>query len=104
LGDVQLFPQAGEDEHRSDARGVDAGSVALAVRVEYHDGLGEACPGLQERLELSVFLKLIESSQRGDNVLFCFSILPAVLDNLEINPLAGFLLSEKHGDTPFMPP
>ena len=79
-------------------------SIALAMSIEHHDGLGEACTGLQESIELSVFLKLIESTEGGNDVLFRFSFFPVVLDNLQINAFAGFLLPEKHSDTPFMPP
>ena len=101
VGDVQLFPQSAEDKCRSDARGAHAGSVALAVRVEYHDGFGESRTGLQQRLKLSVFLQSIKSSERGDDVLLCSSVFPTVLDNLQIDALPGLFLSEKHGDTPY---
>ena len=66
--------------------------------VKHHDGFREACAGQQQGIQPSVLLKLIQSSERGNDVLLGLPVFPAVFDDLQIDTLAGFLLPEKHGD------
>ena len=78
-------------------RVVMVGSCPLGVSGEQEDGLGEASARDQQGVELAGLLELIESSQRGDDPLARSSVLPAVLDDLEVGAGAGLLGAEEHG-------
>jgi hypothetical protein len=80
----RFLPEPLEDEGRSDASGGDGGELSLGVSREQQDGLGQSSPRSQQGIELSALLELIESSQGGDDPLSGASLLPAVLDDLEV--------------------
>ena len=79
-----LLPESLEDQGGPDASGGDGGELPFGVGREQQYGLGQACPRGQEGIESSVLLELIESSQGGDDPLSGASVLPAVLDDLEV--------------------
>ena len=79
-----LLPEPLEDQGGSDAPGGDGGELSLGVGREQEDGLGQPCPRDQQGVELSGLLELIESPQRGDDPLAGSSVLPAVLNDLEV--------------------
>ena len=61
-----------------------------------HAGLGKLCPALQQAIELAVALQLIEPPDGSDDTLPAPAFFPVILDDLEINVIAGTLLAEKH--------
>ena len=79
-----LLPESLEDQGRPDALGGDGGKLPFGVGREQQYGLGQACPRDQEGIELTGLLELIESSQGDDDPLSGASVLPAVLDDLEV--------------------
>jgi len=79
-----LSPEPLEDEGRSDAQGGDGGDLSFGVRREEKDRLSQAGSRDQEGVELSCLLELIESPECGDDALSRASVLPAVLDDLEV--------------------
>ena len=79
-----LLPESLEDQGGADASGGDVGELSLGVGREQEDGLGESCPRDQQGVELSGLLELSEPSQGGDDPLSGASVLPAVLDDLEV--------------------
>ena len=92
-----LLPEPLEDQGRADAPGGDGGELPLGVRGEQQDGLGQAGARDQQGVELAGLLELIESSEGGDDPLPGSSVLPAVLDDLEVGASAGGLGAEEHG-------
>ena len=96
LRDLEFFPKPGEDQRRSDSPRGDDGRFPLAMCREHHHRLGEIRPRLQQGVELAALGEPIEPSQRGDHPLLASSVLPAVLDDLQIHPLAGLLSTKKH--------
>ena len=92
-----LLPEPLEDEGRSDASCGDGGELAFGVSREQQDGLSQASAGDQESVELSGLLELVESPERGDDALFGSSVLPSILDDLEVGACAGRLGAEEHG-------
>ena len=92
-----LLPETLEDEGGSDASGGDGRELSLGVSGEEEDGLGQPCARDQQGVELATLLQLVESSQGGDDPLAGPSVLPAVLDDLEIGAWAGGLGAEEHG-------
>ncbi len=93
----RLFPAPREDQGRSDASGADGGELTLGVSGEQEDGLGQAGARDQQGVELAGLLELLEASQSGDDPLPWSSILPAVLDDLEVGAGSGGLGAEGHG-------
>src|SRR5664279_239984 len=91
-----LAPEPLENEGRPDAACGDDRDLSLGERREEPDRLGETRARDQEGVELPGLLELIEPPQRGDDALPWSSILPAVLDDLEVGPCAGRLGAEKH--------
>jgi hypothetical protein len=83
-----LLPEPLEDQNGSDASGGDGGEMAFGVGREEEDGLGESCARDQQGVELSGLLELVESPERGDDPLLGSSVLPAVLDDLEVGASA----------------
>jgi hypothetical protein len=79
-----LLPESLKDQGRPDAPGGDGGESSLGVGREQQYGLGQASPRGQQGVESSVLLELIESSRSGDDPLSGTSILPAVLNDLEV--------------------
>jgi hypothetical protein len=79
-----LLPEPLEDQGGPDAACGDGGDLSLGVGREEEDGLGQASAGGQEGVELSGLLELVESPECGDDPLFGSSVLPAVLDDLEV--------------------
>ena len=92
-----LLPEPLEDQGGSDAPGGDGGELPLGVGREEEDGLGEAGARDQQGVELSGLLELVESPECGDDPLPGSSVLPAVLDDLEVGASAGLLGAEEHG-------
>ena len=97
LAAAGLLPEPLEDQGGSDASGGDGGELALGVSREEQDGLSEASTRDQQGVELSGLLELIESPEGGDDPLAWSSVLPAVLDDLEVGASAGLLGAEEHG-------
>ena len=97
LRDVQFLPKPSEDQRRPDARGTDGRRLALAMRRQDHHGFSELGPRLEQAVELSAFLQLIQASHGGDDPLFAAAFFPAILDDLQIDVFAGTFLSEEHG-------
>jgi hypothetical protein len=64
---------------------------------EEEDGLSEAGARDQEGIKLSGLLELVESPEGGDDPLAGPSVLPVVLDDLEVGACSGGLGSEEHG-------
>jgi hypothetical protein len=93
----RLLPEPLEDQSGSDAAGGDGRELSLGVRREEEDGLGEAGPRDQQGIELAGLLEVIEPPQGGEDPLAGPSVLPAVLDDLEIGAWAGGLGTEEHG-------
>ena len=93
----RLLPEPLEDQGGSDAAGGDGRKLSLGVSGEEEDGLGQASARDQQSVELSTLLELVESSQGGDDPLSWSSVLPAVLDDLEVGAWAGGLGAEEHG-------
>ena len=79
-----LSPEPLEDEGGSDAAGGDGGELPFGVSREEEDGLGEAGARDQEGVELPGLLELVETAECGDDPLTRSSVLPAVLDDLEV--------------------
>ncbi len=71
--------------------------VALPMRGEHHHGFGELGPRLQQAVELAALLQLIQPSHGGDDALLAAAFFPAVLDDLQIDVVAGSFLAEEHG-------
>ena len=92
-----LLPEPLEDQGGSDAAGGDGGELPLGVSREQQDGLSQAGARDQQGVELSGLLELVESPQGGDDPLSWSSVLPAVLDDLEVGACAGGLGAEEHG-------
>ena len=92
-----LLPEPLEDEGGADAPGGDGGELPLGVGREQQYRLGQACPRGQESIELAGLLELIEPPESGDDPLPGASVLPAVLDDLEVGASAGVLGAEEHG-------
>ena len=92
-----LLPEPLEDQGGSDAAGGDGGELPLGVSREEQDGLGQASARDQQGVELSGLLELVESPEGGDDPLPGSSVLPAVLDDLEVGACAGLLGAEEHG-------
>ena len=92
-----LLPEPLEDQGGSDAAGGDGGELPLGVGREQQDGLSQASARDQQGVELSGLLELVESPQGGDDPLPWSSVLPAVLDDLEVGACSGRLGAEEHG-------
>ena len=75
----------------------DGGRIAAAMGSEDQGGLGELGAGLQQAVELSALLQLVEPPDGGDDPLSAAAVLPAVLDDLQIDVRAGSFLAEEHG-------
>ena len=95
-----LLPEPLEDEGRADAAGVDGRELALGVSGEDEDARAKRAPESEQGIELAGLLELIESPQGGDDALPGSSVLPAVLDDLEVGAWAGGLGAEEHGALP----
>ncbi len=67
-------------------------------------GLGQTSTRGQKSIELAAFLELVESAQRGNDPLPRATILPTVLDDLEVGASAGLLGAEEHGALVFETP
>src|SRR5512143_2190688 len=93
----RLSPEPLEDEGGSDAAGGEGRELSLGVSGEEEDGLSQPSARDQQGVELTTLLQLVESSQGGDDPLAGPSILPAVLNDLEIGAWAGGLGAEEHG-------
>jgi hypothetical protein len=91
-----LVPEPLEDQGGSDASGGDGGELPLGMSREEENGLGEAGARDQEGVELTGLLELVESAECGDDPLAWSTVLPAVLDDLEVGACAGFLGAEEH--------
>ena len=92
-----LLPESLEDQGRPDALGGDGGELPLGVSREQQHGLSQAGARDEQGVELSGLLELVESSQSGDDPLPGSSVLPTVLDDLEVGTTAGRLGAEEHG-------
>jgi hypothetical protein len=79
-----LLPEPLEDQGGAAAPGGDGGEMAFGVGREEEDGLGESCARDPQGVELSGLLEWVESPERGDDPLLGSSVLPAVLDDLEL--------------------
>jgi hypothetical protein len=95
--DMQFVPEASEDQGRTDALASQGGRVTASVGGENHHGFGEFGAAPQEAVELATAPQLVESSDGGDDALPAATFFPAVLDDLQINVLAGSFLAEEHG-------
>ena len=93
----RLSPEPLEDEGGSDAAGGDGRELSLGVSGEEEDGLSQPSARGEQGVELTTLLQLVESSQGGDDALAGSSVLPAVLNDLEIGAWAGGLGAEEHG-------
>ncbi len=71
--------------------------LPLGMGREQQDGLSQTSARDQEGVKLSGLLQLIESPQGGDDPLPWSSVLPTVLDDLEVGTSSGGLGSEEHG-------
>ena len=91
-----LLPEPLEDKGGTNASGGDGGKLSLGVRREHQDGLSETCPRSHQGIELAGFLEVIESSESSDDPLPGATVLPAILNDLEVGPRAGGLGAKKH--------
>jgi hypothetical protein len=73
-------------------------TLGMSRKQEY--GVGQASARGEQSIELAALLELIESTQGGDDPLPGMTVLPAVLDDLEVRAWAGLLGAEKHGVLP----
>jgi len=92
-----LLPESLEDQGRADASSGDGGDLPPGMSREQQDGLGEPSPRGQQGIELAALPEMIESPQGGDDPLSGASVLPAVLDDLEVGAWSGGLGAEEHG-------
>ncbi len=97
LRNLQFLPKACKDERRSNSARGNNGRFPLAMCREHHHRLGELSARLQQGIELAILAEPIESSKRGDHPLLASSLLPAILDDLQIHAIARLLLTKKHG-------
>src|SRR6516165_2570729 len=92
-----LAPQAFEEQARTEGTGGEYGHAALGLSGQQHQGLGEACAGDEEGIELAAGLELVEPSECGEDVLAGAAVFPAVFDQLQVGAWAGLLGAEEHG-------
>ena len=92
-----LLPEPLEDQRRTDAAAGGGRELPLGMVGQHQDRLGQAGAGDEQSIELPAFLKLVESPQGGHDALAGATVLPAVLDDLEVGAWAGGLSAEEHG-------
>src|SRR5215469_2491016 len=92
-----LAPQALEEQARTEGTGGEYGHTALGLSGQQHQGLGEACAGDEEGIELAAGLELVEPPEGSEDVLAGAAVFPAVFDQLQVAAWAGLLGAEEHG-------
>ena len=95
-----LLPQPTEDQRRSDPLRAHRRGLAAAVLGKDRQPLDEPRPRLEQRLEASGLLKLLEPPEGGEDALARTSLLPAILDQLDVGVALGALDAEEHGRLP----
>ncbi len=84
-----LFPKPLEDHGRSDRTSTHLDRFTASMRGQQQDRFAELGSRAEQAFQLARLLKLIESSQRGDNALLGASVFPAVLDDLQVDAFSG---------------
>ena len=92
-----LLPEPLKDQRRTDVAAGVGWELPLGMVGQHQDRLGQAGTGDEQGVELAALLELIEPSQGGDDALPGATVLPAVLDDLEVGAWAGGLGAEEHG-------
>ena len=97
LRQPQLLPQALKHQRRTDPHLPRRRNAPLTMRAEHRRMLGKAGAGGQQGVELAGLSQHIEPPQGGDDVLLHTSVVPLVVDDLEILVLAGPFAADEHG-------
>src|SRR5262245_5841867 len=92
-----LLPEPLKDQCRTDAAAGVGRELALRMICQDQDRLGQTGAGDKQSIELTALPELVEPSQGGNDASPGAPVLPAVLDNLEVDPRARALGAEKHG-------
>jgi hypothetical protein len=75
----------------------DGWNLAVLVRGQEENMLGEASAGSEQAVEVAGLLKLIESSEGNEDALAHAPLVAGVFDNLEVLAWTGLFDAEEHG-------
>src|SRR5271165_1760212 len=96
LAAAGLLPQTTEDHRRPDAPRRTALQRSCLQAGDQQGGLGEPGTRAQQRVQSTVGLQLLDTSQRGEHALDGARAIARVLDDLQVATLTGGLDAKEH--------